>query len=89
MRPRKSVVYASWADILGSIPTTEMEMRVIRGFMVFGVARAVRVARVAKVAKAAKTLKVVWKMPKLRKTVEKFEKQNLDALREISRAIRA
>ncbi len=61
----------SWADILGSIPTTEMEMRVIRGFRVFRVGRA---ARVARVAKAAKVLKVARKLPKLRKT-KKFRKR--------------
>lgn len=72
---KKRCLRESWADILGSIPTMEMEMRVIRGFRVFRVARAVRVAKVAKVAKAAKVLKVARKIPKLRKTMKKFKKR--------------
>ncbi len=66
---KKRCLRESWVDILGSIPTTEMEMRVIRGFRVFRVARAVRVA------KAAKMVKVARKMPKLRDTVKKFRKR--------------
>jgi hypothetical protein len=71
----------SWADILGSVPTTWMEMRIIRGFRLFKVtrvmkaarvARVARVTRTARVAKAAKALKLARKLPKLRKTVKKF-----------------
>jgi voltage-gated potassium channel len=75
----------SWADILGSIPTTWMEMRIIRGFRLFRATRVVRAARVARVtrvtktvriAKAAKALKLARKLPKLRKTVKKFRSRS-------------
>jgi len=65
---KKRCLRESWADILGSIPTTEIEMRIIRGFRIF---------RVAKIAKIAKVLKLARKVPKIVKMGKKFRKANL------------
>jgi hypothetical protein len=84
---KRQCLRESWADILGSIPTTWMEMRIIRGLRLFRVTRVVRVAKVTratkvirvtkatKAVKAARMLKVARKMPKLRKTITKIKER--------------